>query len=67
MFSELRTFLTLRRLQQLAGSQSFERGETYHAEGRVGPLVVRGQVLTATVHGNEPYKVRLEAADDRHK
>lgn len=50
-------------MQQLAGGASFERGETYAAEGCVRSLVVHGDVLMATVRGSEDYAVRLAAAD----
>ena len=62
--SALSRILTRRRVQQLSGGASFERGETYTAKGRVRSLVVHGDALTATVRGSEDYAVRLAVSGE---
>ena len=46
-------------LRRLAGSRSFERGEAYFEEGRVGSLVEDKGRITAFVHGSSKYRVKL--------
>jgi uncharacterized Zn finger protein len=59
--SSLRRLLTVRRIRSLASPLSFERGETYLAQGRVGSVVESNEALTAIVQGSEHYSVRLDA------
>lgn len=49
-------------LLSAAGSRSFERGEKYI--DAVANLRLRGGALHATVHGTEPYRVRLGVGSD---
>jgi uncharacterized Zn finger protein len=48
-----------RTLEALAGGRSFARGAEYAAEGAVGRLEIAGDVVLATVHGSQSYRVRL--------
>ncbi len=50
---------------RLASPRSFERGEEYLEEGRVGPLRTETGRLSATVEGNESYTVELHAKEGR--
>jgi len=49
----------VRTLRRMAGARSFERGEVYAAEGRVGDLVEFDERITAPVAGTETYRVEL--------
>lgn len=60
--SSLRLVLTTRHVRQAASPRSFERGETYAAEGHVLSLVESADTLTATVRGTTDYRVRLAVA-----
>lgn len=62
--ASLSRLLTERHIRQLASGRSFDRGEAYFDEGRVGSLVQNGDSLRASVRGSENYAVRLWAADD---
>ncbi len=55
--------LTEARLHRQATSKSFERGEDYYKSGAVVSVTQRGQVIQATVEGNEahPYLITLQA------
>src|SRR3989337_428474 len=46
-------------LRRLAGPRSFERGESYFEDGRVGSLVEDKGKITAFVHGSSKYRVKL--------
>lgn len=46
-------------LRRLAGPRSFERGEAYFEDGRVGSLVEDKGKITAFVHGSSKYRVKL--------
>jgi uncharacterized Zn finger protein len=46
-------------VRQLAGDQSYQRGNVYFAAGRVRELMVDGTVVRATVQGRARYGVRL--------
>jgi uncharacterized Zn finger protein len=53
-----------RTLRRMAGARSFERGEAYVAEGRVGDLVEHEGRITARVAGTDTYRVALRS---RHR
>lgn len=46
-------------LRRLGGPRSFERGEAYFEDGRVGSLVEDKGRITAFVHGSSKYRVKL--------
>jgi hypothetical protein len=52
-------------LRDLADGPSFERGQSYHREGRVSALIREGKTVTATVSGSQTYRVKLWATGDR--
>lgn len=54
--AELVTRMTLRRL---AGARTFERGVSYFDGGRVVELEAQAESVTAKVHGEQDYAVRL--------
>ena len=51
-------------LRRLAGPRSFERGEAYFEDGRVGSLVEDKGEITAIIHGSSKYRVKLWNEDD---
>jgi len=51
--------LDSRKLRRIAGARSFERGEAYVADGRVGDLVEHDGRVTAVVAGTQEYRVEL--------
>ncbi|MFQ5694014.1 MAG: SWIM zinc finger domain-containing protein, partial [Nitrospinota bacterium] len=55
--------LNRRSLRRMAGPKSFERGEDYLTDGRVGPLAERGGTIEAEVRGSRPYHVELRAGE----
>ena len=57
--------LTVELLRGLADPRSWARGEAYFDEGRVRSLVVDGNVIVASVEGQELYRVRLTVLEDR--
>ena len=48
-------------LRRMAGSRSYERGEGYHAGGRVRALLEHDGAITAKVRGTREYRVKLWA------
>jgi hypothetical protein len=52
-------------LRQLTDSPSWERGERYFKEGRVGELHRQGGTIKATVSGSSAYEVRIWVKGDR--
>src|SRR3990172_3670927 len=52
-------------LRRLAGPRSFERGESYFEDGRVGSLVEDKGKITAFVHGSSKYRVKLWNEDGK--
>lgn len=50
-------------LQSLAGRQSFDRGQKYFKNGKVGKLALGGDSIRAVVTGSERYQVRLGISD----
>jgi uncharacterized Zn finger protein len=61
--TELNKVLTREALRQLAGGQSFGRGEDYFESGQVMSLVERDGKLTASVQGSEDYRVKIWVRD----
>jgi len=57
--------LSREHLQDLADPRSWARGEAYFHEGRVRSLVVDGNIIIASVEGQELYRVRLTVLEDR--
>jgi superfamily II DNA or RNA helicase len=53
--------LTRRRLRQMAGGRSFDRGLKYWASDRVGTLTEQQSGISAAVRGSETYQVILRA------
>lgn len=51
--------LDRRTLRQLAGAQSFQRGEDYFGNGQVRAVTVNADSLNAKVQGGDLYGVRL--------
>lgn len=43
--------LSEEQIRQYASAESFARGVSYYEYGAVGPLVLRGDLLQAEVHG----------------
>ncbi len=60
----LKELVTPAKLKQLAGPQSFARGEQYLARGAVRKLLCTGDVASATVQGTMPYQVRMWTRND---
>lgn len=58
-------FLSESDLQSLAGKRSFERGQEYFRNGKVGKLALGDDAIRAVVEGVELYHVRLEVRDGR--
>jgi uncharacterized Zn finger protein len=52
-------------LKALTDSPSFERGERYFKEGRVGELSRQAGAIKATVNGTTPYEVRIFVRGDQ--
>lgn len=52
-------------LKALTDSPSFERGERYFREGRVGELTRQAGTIKATVSGTTPYEVRIFVRGDQ--
>ena len=61
MFDEL---ISRARLEQLAGTAVFERGETYFDVGAVTRLRTTDAKITANVEGSETYRVELRDAGE---
>ncbi|NIA06582.1 MAG: hypothetical protein GWP14_02925 [Actinobacteria bacterium] len=57
--------ITKAKLKRATDSRSWERGENYFRQGRVGPLLTDGQTLMAKVSGRRNYQVRLWAQDNQ--
>jgi uncharacterized Zn finger protein len=53
-----------RTLRRMAGARSFERGEAYVAEDRVGDLVEHEGRITARVAGTDTYRVELRPSHE---
>ncbi|WOG25613.1 hypothetical protein [Endozoicomonas sp. 8E] len=51
--------ITDQQLVKLAGEKAFSRGKGCYQEGRVTDLTIRGQRISASVTGNEVYRVNL--------
>ncbi len=51
--------ITRASLRQAAGARSFERGEEYRDEGRVGEISERAGTISAEVRGERRYKAKL--------
>lgn len=50
-------------LRRLVDDRTFERGQDYHAQGRVGVVSRHEASLSATVRGSTHYRVRLWVND----
>jgi len=61
MMNPLATILTTQSLRKAAGVRFFERGQDYFEQEQVVRLNERKQVVQATVHGTQPYEVKLWA------
>ena len=62
---ELSSVLSEAVVERLASPRSFERGEAYLDEGRVGPLRVGAGRINATVQGSESYTVELRLSNSQ--
>lgn len=51
-------------VRDLCTDAVFERGATYHRDGRVREVHRIGETVTARVRGSESYDVRIESGDD---
>lgn len=52
-------------LKALTDSPTWERGERYFRDGRVGEVTRRGGALHATVEGGAPYRVKIWVRGDQ--
>jgi uncharacterized Zn finger protein len=57
--ASLRSLITAKRLRRLAGDVWFDRGETYHSDGRVKSLRCDDGTIAAVVTGTRVYRVKL--------
>ena len=56
----MKTVFTLNTIRRIADPRSFERGENYHATGRVQSLTEYNGTITAKVRGTSTYTVKLQ-------
>jgi len=63
MASILNDLIDRRILRQMAGGQSFSRGEEYFENDQVGDLAEYKETITAKVRGTRSYRVKLWAKD----
>lgn len=62
--SPLKTILSLHKLEKLAGSKVFPRGEEYYEQGCVNLLFHAPFEAVAEVEGSLPYRVELKSTKD---